>query len=67
MGCLAGRLATAALLALWVGGGCASGRGATHVLRPGENLYRLSRYYDVSVRRIERANDIDEITQIPHC
>lgn len=58
-----GRLALS--LALVVGVGCASGRGATHVLRPGENLYRLSRYYHVPVRDIARANDIADMTEIP--
>jgi murein DD-endopeptidase MepM/ murein hydrolase activator NlpD len=36
-----------------------------HVLQPGENLYRLSRYYGVSVGDIAAANDIDDVTDIP--
>jgi murein DD-endopeptidase MepM/ murein hydrolase activator NlpD len=34
-------------------------------LRPGENLYRLSRYYGVSVDAIIRANAIEEVTSLP--
>ncbi|MFQ5416729.1 MAG: M23 family metallopeptidase [Myxococcota bacterium] len=46
-------------------GGCASTPdGPVHVLRPGENLYRLSRYYGVSIERIQRANDIDDVTEL---
>jgi murein DD-endopeptidase MepM/ murein hydrolase activator NlpD len=57
-------LAAAALAAA----GCASPLpewGTTHVLRPGENLYRVSRYYGVAVRDIERANRIGDVTEIP--
>ena len=45
--------------------GCASTpqNGIVHVLKPGENLYRLSRYYGVSVKRIERANRIGDETE----
>jgi murein DD-endopeptidase MepM/ murein hydrolase activator NlpD len=58
-----GALAVTALALLCAG--CASTPdGPVHVLRPGENLYRLSRYYDVSVERIRRANDIDEVTEL---
>jgi murein DD-endopeptidase MepM/ murein hydrolase activator NlpD len=59
----------AALLALALG--CAStpdepGAGdVVHVLQPGENLYRLSRYYGVSVQDIMSANDIDNVSDIP--
>jgi murein DD-endopeptidase MepM/ murein hydrolase activator NlpD len=46
-------------------GGCASTpEGPVHVLRPGENLYRLSRYYGVSVEAIRKANDIRDVTEI---
>jgi len=49
----------------WTLAGCASTpAGPVHVLRPGENLYRLSRYYGVSVEDIRRANDIRDVTQI---
>ena len=39
---------------------CASSprRGVDHVVRPGENLYRISRYYGVTVDSIVRANRI---------
>jgi len=39
--------------------------GPEHIVRRGENLYRLSRYYGVSVDEIKRANDIRDVTQIP--
>lgn len=43
-----------------------SGGGrVVHVLQPGENLYRLSRYYGVSVEDIVSANDIDDVSDIP--
>lgn len=52
----------AAALAL---AGCASTPdGPEHVMRPGENLYRLSRYYGVSVDEIKRANHIRDVTEI---
>jgi lipoprotein NlpD len=51
--------------------GCAStpdsrdgSAGQVHILRPGENLYRLSRYYGVSVDAIVRANDIADVTRL---
>jgi murein DD-endopeptidase MepM/ murein hydrolase activator NlpD len=45
--------------------GCASTPdGPVHVVRPGENLYRLSQHYHVSVNAIRRANDIADVTQI---
>jgi murein DD-endopeptidase MepM/ murein hydrolase activator NlpD len=45
--------------------GCASTpSGPVHVVRPGENLYRLSHYYGVSVAEIRRANDIRDVTAI---
>ncbi len=67
-----------ARVALWVmigiALGCAStpdapdswdgSAGYTHILRPGENLYRLSRFYGVSVDAIVRTNDIDDVTQL---
>lgn len=59
----AGLVVAVALLAL---AGCASSpsRGVTHVVRPGENLYRISRYYDVDVRRLTRANGIRDVTEL---
>ncbi len=66
MGRLA-RLAALAAAVLAAASGCASlpDYGTTHVLQPGENLYRLSRYYGVPVRDIERANGIRDVTGIP--
>ena len=37
---------------------------ASHVLRPGENLYRLSLYSGVPVEAIMRANRIDDATTL---
>ena len=76
LGCLAVARAGAACAALCVALaiGCAStpdfpsardpGSGVTHVLRPGENLYRLSQFYGVSVNAIVRANRIADVTQL---
>jgi len=64
----------AAILAIALGG-CASthepasrsgsagpsASGTVHVIKPGENLYRLSQHYGVSVDAIRRANDIDDV------
>jgi murein DD-endopeptidase MepM/ murein hydrolase activator NlpD len=41
-----------------------SGSGVTHILRPGENLYRLSQFYGVSVDAIVRANQIADVTDL---
>jgi len=38
--------------------------GLAHFLQPGENLYRLSRFYGVPVDAIVRANDIDDVTAL---
>ena len=38
--------------------------GVVHVLKPGENLYRLSRYYQVPVERIERSNRVRDETKL---
>lgn len=57
----------AAALAL----GCASPPPASpesrvvHVLKPGETVYRLSRYYDVPPSAIVRANHIRDVTDVP--
>jgi len=70
--------ARGARVALWVmivlALGCAStpdgsrskdgSAGQLHILRPGENLYRLSRFYGVSIDAIVRANDIDDVTEL---
>jgi murein DD-endopeptidase MepM/ murein hydrolase activator NlpD len=59
------RLAMAlAVLAL---AGCAStpdGPGTNHIVRPGENLYRISRYYGVDLRKVIRANRIRDVTNV---
>jgi murein DD-endopeptidase MepM/ murein hydrolase activator NlpD len=55
----AGLAAAAVLAALWLG--CAhSPRGSdvVHTVRPGENLFRIARYYEVSVSAIMDANRI---------
>lgn len=56
-----------AVLAWTAASGCASppARGTTHVLRPGENLYRLSLYYGVPTRSIQRANSVRDVTDLP--
>ena len=58
-------LVLAAVLAL---AGCASsperGKGTTHVVRPGENLYRISRHYGIQVDRVVRANRIRDVTNL---
>jgi murein DD-endopeptidase MepM/ murein hydrolase activator NlpD len=53
----------AALLAL---AACASTPepGVTHVVRPGENLYRISRYYGVNLKKVRKANRIREVTNL---
>lgn len=63
----AGRAALGLLLALAVVAGCshAPRGGAVHVLRPGENLYRVGLRYGVSPEAIARANGIRDVTAIP--
>jgi LysM repeat protein len=39
--------------------------GVVHVLQPGENLYRVSLYYEVPVEEIVRANRIRDVSDIP--
>jgi murein DD-endopeptidase MepM/ murein hydrolase activator NlpD len=45
---------------------CAStpDESATHVVRPGENLYRISKHYGVTVEEIQEANRIEDVTQL---
>jgi hypothetical protein len=59
-------LAIAALAGL-VLAACASSppKGPIHVLKPGETIYRLSRYYGVSPERIIRANRIRDVSSVP--
>lgn len=42
----------------------AESAGVTHILQPGENLYRLSRFYGVPVEAIVRANQIADVTKL---
>jgi lipoprotein NlpD len=56
----AGVIALVSLLAA-----CASTpTGPEHVVKPGENLYRISRYYGVPVADIRRANDIGNVRSL---
>lgn len=54
----------AAAIAFAVAGCASTPDGPVHVVRPGENLYRLSQHYNVSVDAIRRANDIGDVRQI---
>ena len=53
-------MAIAALLGLASGCTTPSGIGTLHTVRPGENLYRIALYYEVSVTEILAANAIDD-------
>jgi lipoprotein NlpD len=58
----------AALLAMLLGlAACASPppQGVVHELKRGETVYRLSRFYGVPVEAIVRANDIDDVSNVP--
>ncbi len=46
--------------------GCISAprRGVTHIVKPGENLYRISQHYGVSVESIRRANGIRDVRNL---
>jgi len=60
-------LPLAAALAVLALAGCASRphqAGVSHVVRPGENLYRISRYYGVDLRKVIRANHIRDVTSL---
>jgi lipoprotein NlpD len=39
--------------------------GVVHVVKPGETVYRLSRYYGVSAKDIVRANRIRDVSSVP--
>jgi murein DD-endopeptidase MepM/ murein hydrolase activator NlpD len=56
----------AAAAAALLSAACASTpeEGATHVVRPGENLYRISKHYGVSVEEIREANRIEDVTEL---
>ena len=64
MGRVARGLAAAALLAL--GAACSSlpEGGTVHVVRPGENLWRISRHYGVTVDAIRRANRVRDVSEL---
>lgn len=38
--------------------------GKTHVVKPGETLWRISRMYEVEVAELKLANGIDDVTQL---
>ncbi len=59
------RLAIGTLVAGLVASGCASGPdGVLHKVRPGENVYRISRRYGVSADEIVRANGIRDVRKL---
>ncbi len=65
--CTRPRLRLATAVAVLVLAGCASTPDQTrvsHVVRPGENLYRISRYYGVDMRKVIRANRIRDVTNV---
>jgi murein DD-endopeptidase MepM/ murein hydrolase activator NlpD len=46
---------------------CASthtGEGVVHVVRPGETLYRISRYYEVPLETVIRVNDVEDVSDV---
>jgi murein DD-endopeptidase MepM/ murein hydrolase activator NlpD len=40
------------------------GGGVTHVVQPGETLYRISLYYEVEIDSVIRANGVDDVTDV---
>jgi murein DD-endopeptidase MepM/ murein hydrolase activator NlpD len=73
MGLTQGRAQLAPLLALVLAAllfvsGCTStprrSGGTTHVVRSGENLYRISLYYEVPVGKIRRANRVRDVESL---
>jgi len=47
--------------------GCRSlpaGDGVTHVVQPGETVYRISRYYEVPIDSVIRANHVSDVTDV---
>jgi murein DD-endopeptidase MepM/ murein hydrolase activator NlpD len=66
MGRLKPGRALAAVLGVVAAVGCATPPrgGVVHVVRPGENLYRISKHYGVSVDRLVRANRIRDVRDL---
>jgi LysM repeat protein len=60
-----GAVLLAALLQACASTPDAERQAVIHVLQPGENLYRVSLYYDVPLKDILRANDIRDVSDIP--
>lgn len=61
------RAAALALLAAAVLAGCASapeGEGRLHVVRAGETVYRIARWYRVPVAAVVAANRIDDVRSV---
>jgi len=57
--CCAGLLLSAA--------GCRSlptDSGVTHIVQPGETVYRISRYYEVPIENVIRANHVADVTDV---
>ena len=53
-------------LVLGVGLSCVGPRNATvHVVKPGENLYRIAGFYEVPVQEILRANRVRDVRALP--
>jgi murein DD-endopeptidase MepM/ murein hydrolase activator NlpD len=36
----------------------------THIVRPGETIYRISRYYEVPIESVIRANRVEDVTDV---
>lgn len=53
-------------LLLWAAG-CRSlptDGGVIHIVRPGETVYRISRYYEVPIENVIRANHVSDVTNV---
>jgi lipoprotein NlpD len=60
------RVASSAGLLLLLAGcrSVPSGVGVTHVVQPGETVYRISRYYEVPIDSVIRANHVSDVTDV---
>jgi len=58
------RNGSAAALLLWIAGCASTSDGMRHVVRPGENLYRISLHYDVAVDDIAKASRLRNKNQL---